>query len=68
MTEINGTKPYLNSGIEEGDMITKVNDENITTTLELVESVNKSKRRRIKYRIYTRWKRIYNYNETYKSK
>lgn len=49
MTEINGIKPYQDSGIEEGDMITKVNDENITTTLELVESVNKSKRRRLKY-------------------
>lgn len=67
MTEINGIKPYQDSGIEEGDMITKVNDENITTTLELVESVNKSKRRRLKYWIYTRWKRIYNYNETYEN-
>ena len=67
MTEINGTKPYLYSGIEEGDMITKVNDRSIATTFELVESINKSKRRRFKHRIYTRWKRIYNYNEAYKN-
>ena len=42
MTEINGIKPYQDSGIEEGDMITKINNESITTTLDLIDSVNKS--------------------------
>ena len=35
-------KPYENSGIEEGDRITKINETNITSTEELVECVNKS--------------------------
>ena len=49
MTEIEGEKPYQSSGIEEGDMIVKVNEKDITTTSELVNSVNNSKRRRIKH-------------------
>lgn len=42
MTEIEGQKPYENSGIEEGDLITYINDKQITTTQELVECVNNS--------------------------
>ncbi len=55
MTEIQGQKPYENSGIEEGDMIVKINEEEITNTSELINSVNKSKRRRFKYKIYKKW-------------
>ena len=42
MTEIEGQKPYENSGIEEGDMIVEINQEQITCTAELVETVNSS--------------------------
>ena len=42
MTEIEGCKPYENSGIEEGDLITYVNNKQVTTTDELVECVNNS--------------------------
>lgn len=42
MTEIQGQKPYENSGIEEGDLITYINNKQITTTQELVECVNNS--------------------------
>ena len=47
MSEIQGNdskkyKPYLNSGIEEGDMIVKINDNTINNTSELIEVVNKS--------------------------
>lgn len=68
MTEIEGEKPYQDSGIEEGDMIIKVNEEDITCTSELVNSVNSSKRRWIKYKIYKRWERVCNYNETNKNR
>lgn len=43
MTEVKGEKPYENSGIEEGDMIVKINEKEVTCTAELIESVNKSK-------------------------
>ena len=43
MAEIEGQKPYENSGIEEGDLITYINNKQITTTEELVECVNDSK-------------------------
>ena len=43
MTEIEGRKPYENSGIEEGDMIVEINEEEITCTSELISSVNNSK-------------------------
>lgn len=43
MTEIEGAKPYENSGIEEGDMIVKINQKEITCTAELIDSVNLSK-------------------------
>lgn len=42
MTEIEGQKPYENSGIEEGDMIVEVNEKEVTCTAELIESVNDS--------------------------
>lgn len=42
MTEIEGSKPYEHSGIEEGDLITYINDKQVTTTDELVECVNNS--------------------------
>ena len=42
MAEIEGKKPYENSGIEEGDMIVEINQEEITCTSELVETVNSS--------------------------
>lgn len=38
--EIEGQKPYENSGIEEGDLITYINNIQVTTTDELVECVN----------------------------
>lgn len=43
MSEINGKKPYENSGIQEGDRIIKVNDEEIEGTDDLIETVNQSK-------------------------
>ena len=42
-TEVKGQKPYENSGIEEGDMIVKINEKEVTCTAELIESVNESK-------------------------
>ena len=43
MTEIEGQKPYENSGIEEGDMIVEIDEKEITCTEELINSVNNSK-------------------------
>ncbi len=48
MSEIKGTdnqkyKPYENSGIEEGDRITKINNKEIKDTNDLINMVNKSK-------------------------
>lgn len=43
MTEIEGKKPYENSGIEEGDMIVEVNNKVVTCTAELISSVNEAK-------------------------
>ena len=42
MTEIEGNKPYENSGIKEGDIIISVNNNNITTTTELLQCVKSS--------------------------
>lgn len=47
MSEIKSTdnqkhKPYENSGIEEGDRIIKINEEEVTDTKKLIEIVNKS--------------------------
>jgi len=41
MTDIDGKRPYENSGIEEGDIIIKVNEQEVTNTAELVACVNK---------------------------
>lgn len=41
-TEIEGQKPYENSGIEEGDMIVEINEKEITCTDELINCVNSS--------------------------
>lgn len=43
MTEIDGQKPYENTGIEEGDMIVEINQEEVTCTSELLNCVSKSK-------------------------
>lgn len=43
MSEINGKKPYENSGIQEGDMIVEINHEKIESTDDLIETVNESK-------------------------
>ena len=53
MSEIEGEddkkyKPYENTGIEEGDTITKINDETINSTDELIEKVNNSNGSEIK--------------------
>ena len=42
MTEIDGQKPYENSGIEEGDMIVEINEKEITCTDELIDCINNS--------------------------
>lgn len=42
MTEIEGKKPYENSGLEEGDIITHINNRQVATTEELIECVNNS--------------------------
>ena len=53
MSEIEGEdnqkyKPYENTGIEEGDTIIKINDQEIANTEQLVETVNLSKGEEIK--------------------
>lgn len=40
LSEINGKKPYENSGIQEGDMIVEVNNEKIDSTNDLIKTVN----------------------------
>lgn len=52
MSEIEGFdnqryKPYLNSGIEEGDMIVEMNNQKIENTNELINVVNGSKGQKI---------------------
>ena len=42
MTEIEGQKPYENSGIEEGDMIVQIDGKEITCTADLISCVNNS--------------------------
>lgn len=48
MTEIKGEKPYKESNIKEGDLITSVNSKKIETTDELIKIVNNSKGNEIK--------------------
>ena len=47
MTEIEGQKPYQNTGIKEGDRIIYINDKKISSTEDLVETVNSSKGKEI---------------------
>lgn len=47
MTEIEGKKPYENTGIKEGDRIISINDMKISNTEDLVETVNSSKGKEI---------------------
>lgn len=42
-TDGNKEEPYLNSGIKEGDTILTVNEKQVSSTEELIETVNKSK-------------------------
>lgn len=42
MSEIEGQKPYQNSGIETGDKIIEINNTKIENTDELIECVNRS--------------------------
>lgn len=41
-SEIEGKKPYENTNIEEGDLIVCINEQDITCTAELIETVNNS--------------------------
>ena len=41
MTEIEGKKPYENTGIKEGDRIISINNEKISSTEDLIETVNR---------------------------
>ena len=43
VSEINGKKPYEESGIKEGDVIVEINKKEVTTTKELIQCVNASK-------------------------
>ena len=43
MSEIEGEKPYENSGIEAGDTIVEINNTKINSTDDLIECVNNSK-------------------------
>lgn len=43
MSEIEGKKPYEDSGIKEGDAIIEINDTEINSTNDLINIVNKSK-------------------------
>lgn len=42
MTDIEGTKPYEKAGIKEGDRIIYINDKKISSTQDLVETINSS--------------------------
>ena len=41
MGEVEGQRPHLDSGIEEGDMIVKINGQRISSADELTEVVNR---------------------------
>lgn len=47
MSEIEGKKPYENSGIQEGDRIIQINQKQIDSTDDLMEAVNQSKGNKI---------------------
>lgn len=42
MSEIEGKRPYENTGIQEGDRIIQINDEKIESTSDLIKTVNES--------------------------
>jgi len=42
MSEIEGKRPYENTGIQEGDRIIQINENNISNTTDLMKEVNKS--------------------------
>ena len=68
MSEIKGIdnqkyKPYENSGIEEGDRITKINNEEVTDTNTLINIVNKSEGKNLEIE-YVRNNEIKNCNIT----
>ena len=68
MSEIKGIdnqkyKPYENSGIEEGDRITKINNEEVTDTNTLINIVNKLKGKNLEIE-YVRNNEIKNCNIT----
>ena len=68
MSEIKGIdnqkyKPYENSGIEEGDRITKINNEEVTDTNTLINMVNKSEGKNLEIE-YVRNNEIKNCNIT----
>lgn len=68
MSEIKGIdnqkyKPYENSGIEEGDRITKINNEEVTDTNTLINIVNKSEGKNLEIE-YVRNNEIKNSNIT----
>ena len=48
MSQIEGKKPYENSGIKEGDRIVSINDNKIENTEELIQTVNSSNGKEIK--------------------
>lgn len=43
MSEIEGQKPYENTGLQEGDRIIKMNENTISSTQELIQEVKQSK-------------------------
>ena len=43
MTEIEGNKPYENTGIKEGDLIINVDNVEVTTTKQLIDCIAESK-------------------------
>ena len=47
MTEIEGKKPYENTGIKEGDRIISIDNTEISNTEDLVETVNKSNGKKV---------------------
>lgn len=47
MSEIDGKRPYENTGIQEGDRIIQINENNISNTIELMEEVNASNGKKI---------------------
>ena len=51
MSEIEGEKPYENTGIEEGDRIISINDKKIINTDDLIQTVNSNQEKelQIKY-------------------